>query len=219
MTDARVRQARSGRRLADMDITTDRTTHDTHSQRRGRLASFGHHLLARWPSVLGLLALLSNLPDPDPHLVAMIIILAATCYLAAAAVGSRRSVWAMVVVVSAVVILSRLTGLDPIVMVLVTGALFAVFGFLRRTGEARREVGLQALGFVGFSALALAAMMATPVLALYLAAAVALGHTVWDVVHHRRDRAVTRSLTEACFVLDLGLGLALLVTAWTTQVL
>lgn len=204
-----------------MDTTThlDTHAHDTRTHQPGRYASFGRHLLARWPSVLGLLALLSNLPDPDPHLVAMIIILAATCYLAAAAVGSQRSVWVMVVVVSVVVVLARLAGLDPIVMTLVTAAAFAVFGFVRHTGEARREVGLQALGFAGFSALALTAMMATPALALYLAAAAALGHTVWDVVHYVRDKAVTRSMTEACFVLDAGLGLALLATTWFTQAL
>lgn len=194
------------------------TTHAGPSQPT-RLASFGRHLLARWPSVLGLLALLTDLPDPDPHLVAMIIILAATCYLAAAAVGSQRSVWVMVLVVSAVVVLARLAGLDPTVVTLVTAAGFAVFGFVRHAGQARREVGIQTLGFVGFSVLALTAMMATPALALYLAAAAALGHTVWDVVHYVRDKAVARSMTEACFVLDTGLGLALLATAWFTQAL
>lgn len=201
-----------------MNTTTDLDIHaHARPDESGRLPALGRLLLARWPSVLGLVALLGNVADPDPHLVAMIIILAATCYLAAAAVGSQRSVWVMVVVVSAVVVLARLTRIDPIVMTLFTAAGFAIFGFIRRTGEARREVGLQALGFVGFSAVALTAMTVTPALALYLAAAVALGHTVWDVIHHVRNKAVARSLTEACFVLDLGLGVALLVAAWTMQ--
>lgn len=197
--------------------TTNLDPH-AHPHPSGRAAAIGGHLLARWPSVLGLLALLANNTDgADPHVTAMIIIIAATCYLAAAAVGSRRSGWLMVALVSVAVVLAELTGLDPTATVLVLGAGFAIFGLLRRTGADRREVGLQALAFISFSAIALTAMMSSPTLALYLAATASLGHTVWDVVHFIRDKVVSRSLTEACFVLDLGLGIALLLTAWSTH--
>ena len=74
----------------------------------------------------------------------------------------------------------------------------------------RRELGIQTLGFLGFSAVALTAMMVGPVPALYLAALAAVGHAAWDLVHVVRDRVVPRSLAEACFVLDLGLGVAML---------
>ncbi|MDG4825015.1 hypothetical protein O7635_24465 [Asanoa sp. WMMD1127] len=189
---------------------------DTHAHTRpaGRAAAVGAHLLSRWPLVLGIVALLFNITNgTDSHVTAMIIILASTCYLAAAAVGSRRSAWVVVAVVSVAVVLARLTGLDPTATVLVLGSAFAVFGLVRGTGEDRREVGRQALAFVGFSAIALTAMMSSPTVAIYLAAATALGHTVWDVIHFVRDKVVTRSLTEACFVLDLGLAIALLLTA------
>lgn len=199
-----------------MNNTTSNLDTPVHTHPSGRAAAFWHHLLARWPSVLGLLALLVNNADgPDPHVTAMIIIIASTCYLAAAAIGSRRSVWVMAVVTSVAVVLAGLTGLDPTVTMLVMGTGFAIFGLLRGPGTDRGEVGLQALAFVGFSVIALTAMMSTPTVALYLAAAAALGHTVWDVVHFIRDKVVSRSLTEACFVLDLGLGAALLLTAWT----
>lgn len=199
-----------------MTNTTTNLNTPVHTHSSGRAAAFGHHLLARWPSVLGVLALLLNNADgPDPHVTAMIIIIASTCYLAAAAIGSRRSVWVMVVVASVAVVLAGLTGLDPTVTMLVMGTGFAIFGFLRGTGTDRREVGLQALAFVGFSAIALTAMTSSPTVALYLATAAALGHTVWDVVHFLRNKVVSRSLTEACFVLDLGLGAVLLLTAWT----
>ena len=145
----------------------------------------------------------------------MIIIIAATCYLAAAAIGSRRSVWLMAALVSVAVVLAGITGLDPTATVLVLGVGFAIFGFLRGTRADRREVGRQALAFVGFSAIALTAMMSSPTLAVYLAAAAAIAHAGWDVIHFVRDKVVSRSLTEACFVLDLGLGIALLLTAWT----
>lgn len=195
--------------------TTNLDTH-VHPHPPGRAAAVGGHLLARWPSVLGLLALLVNSADgADPHVTAMIIIIASMCYLAAAAVGSRRSVWVMAALVSVAVVLAGITGLDPTATVLVLGVGFAIFGFLRGTGADRREVARQALAFTGFSAIALTAMMSSPTVALYLAAVAALGHTVWDVIHFVRDKVVSRSLTEACFVLDLGLGMALLLTAWT----
>ena len=196
---------------------TNLDTH-VHPHPSGRAAAIGGHLLARWPSVLGLLALLvNNAEGADPHVTAMIIIIASMCYLAAAAVGSRRSVWLMAALVSVAVVLAGVTGLDPTATVLVLGAGFAILGFLRGTRAERREVGWQALAFIGFSAITLTAMMSSPTLALYLAATAALGHTVWDVVHFIRDKVVSRSLTEACFVLDLGLGIALLLTAWSVH--
>lgn len=176
---------------------------------------FGGLLLARWPSVVGLLALIANAAGGmDSHVTAMIIILAAMCYLAAAALGSRRSGWVMLGVAVAAVTAAAATDLDPTTTLLMMGAGFAVFGFLRGTRIDRRELAIQTLGFVGFSFIALSAMMVGPLLAAHLAAAAAIGHAVWDAVHYRRDKVVDRSLTEFCFVLDFGLGTLLLLTAW-----
>lgn len=187
------------------------TRHDLTGHRDG----IGHHVLARWPSVVGLLALLANTAGGlDAHVTAMIIILAAMCYLAAAGLGSRRSGWAMIGVGTAAIAVAGATGLDPTTTLLVIGAGFAVFGFLRGTGVDRRELGLQTLGFAGFSTIALTAMYSDPLLAAHLAALAAIGHAVWDAIHYLRDKVVSRSLTEFCFVLDLGLGMALLLTAW-----
>lgn len=70
------------------------------------------------------------------------------------------------------------------------------------------------MAFLGFSAIALTAMMVNPLAALYLAALAAIGHAAWDVVYFIRNKVVPRSLAEACFMLDLGLGVALLLIAW-----
>lgn len=174
-----------------------------------------HHLLGRWPSVVGLLALLLNVTNgADPHVTAMIIIIASLCYLAASAIGHRSSGWIMVGVAGLAVVLARFTGLDPTATLLVAGVGFAVFGFLRGRDIDRREFAAQVLAFLGFSALAVTAMMMDPLVAVYLAALAAIGHAAWDVVYFVRNRVVPRSLAEACFVLDLGLGVALLVAAW-----
>jgi hypothetical protein len=192
----------------------DQTT-TVHKSTHHHPAGVGHHVLARWPSVVGLLALLANTAGGiDSHVTAMIIILAAMCYLAAAALGSRSSGWVMVGAGAVAIVVAGATGLDPTATLLVMGAGFAIFGVLRGTGVDRRELGVQALGFAGFSAIALTAMYSDPLLAAHLAAAAAIGHAIWDAVHYIRDKVVSRSLTEFCFVLDLGLGVALLLTAW-----
>ncbi|MFE5309542.1 hypothetical protein [Isoptericola sp. NPDC056605] len=40
------------------------------------------------------------------------------------------------------------------------------------------------------------------------------GHGVWDVVHHRRDQVVPRSMAEACLFLDVPLGLGCIALAF-----
>lgn len=185
-----------------------------HHHRLNHPSTFFGHLLARWPAVLGLLALLTNTADgAESHVVAMIIITATVCYVGAAALGFRRAGWIMVGISSVVIVVTALLGLDQILALLVLGTALAVVGFLRGPVIDRREHALQVIGFIAFSGLALIAMMSAPALAMVLAAAVAIGHAVWDVVYFVRDTVVDRSLTEACFVLDLGLGVALLLTA------
>lgn len=181
----------------------------------GQKRSVVRHLLGRWPSILGLLALFFNVTNgADSHVTAMIIIIASMCYLAASAIGRQHSGWIMVAAASAAVVLARLTGLDPTATLLVMGVGFATLGFLRGNDIDRRELTAQALAFLGFSAIALTAMMANPIVALHLAALAAIGHAAWDVVYFVRNKVVPRSLAEACFMLDLGLGVALLLIAW-----
>ena len=170
---------------------------------------------ARWPSVVGLLALLANISDgPDPHLASLVIILAAMCYLGAAALGFARAGWLMVGASIVVVFAAALAGVDKTVAGLVLGMGLGIYGLVRAPGGQRGEVAVQGIAFLGFSALALSAMLSQPVLAAYLAAAAALSHCAWDVIHFVRNKVVERSLTEFCFVLDLGLGVALLLAAW-----
>lgn len=201
--------------LECMNETTTAASHRHDHALQERRLGVGGHLLARWPSVLGLLALLSNAAGgAESHLVGMIIITASMCYLAAAALGSRRAGWIMIGVSVVVILATGLLGLDKTAAILVMGGGFAIFGFLRGTAIDRRELGLQVAAFVGFCSLALAAMMSAPLLSMYLAAAAAIGHAVWDVIYFLREKVVERSVTEFCFVLDLGLGIALLLTAW-----
>ncbi|KNA89427.1 hypothetical protein RND64_08685 [Gordonia sp. w5E2] len=196
-----------------MNTQTHLENHSHHNA--GQNGSIGRHVLGRWPSLLGLAALLFNVTNgADSHVTAMIIVIASMCYLAASAIGRQHSGWVVVAVASIAVVLARLTGLDPTATLLVMGAGFAAFGFLRGRNIDRRELTAQTLAFGGFSAIALTAMVVNPVAALYLAALGAIGHAGWDVIYFVRNKVVPRSLAEACFMLDLGLGVALLLIAW-----
>ncbi len=174
-------------------------------------------LLARWPTVVGLAALVATAADGvDAHITAMVIMIAALCYLIAAAVGWRPAGWIAVPVITGLALIAMVTAVDAIVLLLALAAATVVVGLIRLPRSGWRELGLQAAGFVGFAALGLTAMMVTPVLAAHLAALAAIGHGVWDLVHHRRDKVVHRSLTEFCMVLDFGLGAVTLIITWIT---
>ncbi|WP_217428414.1 hypothetical protein [Microlunatus speluncae] len=187
----------------------------THDHRTPTVLS---RVLARWPSVVGLAALVATSADGvDAHITATVIMGAALCYLAAAAVGWRPAGWIAIPVVFGLLLAAMaIPAVDAIVMLLVLAVLLVVVGLIRLPRSGWRELGLQAAGFAGFTALGLTAMMVTPVLAAHLAALAAIGHGVWDLVHHRRDKVVNRSLTETCMVLDFGLGAVTLIITWIT---
>jgi hypothetical protein len=75
----------------------------------------------------------------------------------------------------------------------------AIDGRLRRPDPFRVE----ALGMLGFGALALAGLIVDPDLGRYLVAAGWFGHGVWDLVHLKLDRVVARSYAEWCGVIDV----------------
>ena len=82
----------------------------------------------------------------------------------------------------------------------------AVDGQLRRPDPFR----VQALGMLGFGALALAGLVVDPDLGRYLVAAGWFLHGVWDFVHLKLDKVVARSYALWCGVLDIGIAAELL---------
>lgn len=125
-------------------------------------------------------------------------------YLVLAKLQRRRATWPVLVVGTAV--LAALQVLDVIApsLVLVAVALVvlvwsAADGELHGDGTFRA----QALGMVGFGALALVGLAVDPDLGRYLVAAGWFFHGVWDFVHLRLDTVVVRSYAEWCGVLDV----------------
>ncbi|MGH3768765.1 MAG: hypothetical protein ACRDS0_26400 [Pseudonocardiaceae bacterium] len=90
-------------------------------------------------------------------------------------------------------------------------------------GAARGQLGrpgvlrLQTAALLGFGAIALIALFLDPAVGHYVVAAGWFGHAMWDVAHHRdlaqhcSTGVVPRWYAEACFVVDLLVGAALIV--------
>ncbi|MFC7622206.1 hypothetical protein [Microlunatus sp. GCM10028923] len=193
-----------------MNTTPDPAKNPTHLH-PGPLAA----ILARWPSLVGLAALIAtSAGGVDAHVTATVIMIAALSYLAAAATDRPAAAWITIPAGVALVTVGMLTALDAILLLILAAAALVIFGLIRRPRPEWHELGFQAAGFVGFTGLGLVAMMADPVLAAHLAALAAIGHGAWDVLHHRRNRVVGRSFAEFCAVLDFGLGAVILIVTW-----
>ncbi|KAE8762898.1 hypothetical protein GB883_17010 [Georgenia thermotolerans] len=163
-------------------------------------------LLRRWPSALGLgvatLLLATGAAERDT--LAITVTAAAVCYLAAAALGRPWVAWASIAGASLVLVVGELAGLPWWVGLALTGLALVVVGLWR---GAPRPTLVQAAALLGFGALAVVALIVEPRAGLVLAGLTLAGHAFWDAIHHRRDQVVSRSLAEACMLLDVPLGL------------
>ncbi len=186
-----------------------------HARGQGRWVETLTH---RWPTALGVAVAVLTFFDAEVNVefvsvVSAIVILMAFIYLGAAALNRRRAAWELFLAGCAVLAAGRLldSRVGPSVVFLVSALVFLLLGVVR--GHMRNGGGLplQTIGMLGFSAIGLLALPVNPTLGGYLVAAALLGHAVWDAVHLRRNRVVSRSYAEFCAVLDLLLGGAILV--------
>ena len=95
-------------------------------------------------------------------------------------------------------------------------AVLAVYGLARGAVRPRWGMPLQAAAMVVMSGAAiLAVTVADTTWAGLLVGAALLAHTAWDVVHHRMERVVPRSLAEFCAVLDTLLAVVVLAVTFS----
>lgn len=201
------------------NVTTDSNNTQTQiTSPPQRQVDWGHWLLHRWPTALGIaIAFLTvfdmQLDRTFVTALAAIITFMAMIYLGAAALNRRSSAWLLFVVGFALIFVLRLLNLS---MVLVFVFLFSALAFwvIGVTREQRRyadSLSLQTIGMIGFGAFALTALYVNLTWAGYLIAVALLAHAVWDAVHLWRKRVVAASYAEFCGVLDLVLGVTILV--------
>jgi hypothetical protein len=183
---------------------------------RGAPSRMIRTLARRWPTALGILSFVVTLGGSKAAQVTglgEILLVLPLTYLVVARTGRRGLSWPTLAVVFALIVGLRAVDVSvPIVAVAVAAAALAwsAVGHAPDPGTMR----VQALGMVGFAALGLAGLAVDPDLGLYLVAAGWFFHGVWDFVHLKLDRAVSRSYAEWCGVLDVLTAAYLLLLAW-----
>jgi hypothetical protein len=170
-------------------------------------------LLRHWPGLVGLLAAtLQIVTGVSAESVAVTVTVAASCYLAAAALGQPWIAWASIVGATLVVTLSEAAGLAWWQGLAALGVALVIVGLLRRAPAP--ALTAQGLAMAGFGGSAVFALFISPNLGMAVAGIALAGHAVWDYVHWRRNEVVPRSMSEFCILLDLPFGIAAIVLAF-----
>jgi hypothetical protein len=171
-------------------------------------------ILRRWPSALGLLAAGSSIATgANREAVAITLGVALLCYLAAAALNRPWIGWAGILGGSIVVTIGELAGIMWWGSLGIAAAALVAIGLIGRAP--RPALTAQTAALLGFGGPAVVAMFVDPRVGMVLAGLALASHAAWDVVHWRRNEVVPRSLAEFCLLLDVPLGLALVVLAFT----
>ncbi|MQY06545.1 hypothetical protein [Actinomadura macrotermitis] len=161
-------------------------------------------LLRRWPTALAVASALLVMSGGAAGGFGELLLLLPLEYLAVAQVGRRGASWPVVGALTTVVMVAGLLDVAPVSTVLAGIALvLLVWGAIGGSPHGRAVFGVQAAGMIGFGALAAAGLLLEPEAGRYLVAAGWFLHGVWDFVHLKQNKVVSRSYAEWCGVLDL----------------
>lgn len=167
-------------------------------------------LLRRWPSALGLTAaVLVLIFGADRDSASTSVNVAVLCYLGAAAFARPWVAWAGVAGFSVVVFAAELAGVPwwaafAVVAVMLVGAGLAI-------RAPRRALLAQTAAALAYGAPAVLALYLSPLAGAIVAGLSLATHAAWDLVHYRRNTVVPRSLSEACMLLDIPLGIGVVI--------
>ena len=164
-----------------------------------------------WPIALavGMAALTFGGSESDEGLASLsaALLLLPLLYLVVAKLRRPQASWpVLAVLIFPFIALRALDVIAPAAVVAAVALVVLVWGAV--DGRLRRPdpFRVQALGMLGFGALALAGLAVDPDLGRWLVAAGWFLHGVWDLVHFRLDTVVARSYALWCGVLDVGIA-------------
>jgi hypothetical protein len=125
-------------------------------------------------------------------------------YLILARLRRRGASWPVsIVAIMVLLALQALNVVSPAAVLVSVSLIVMIWGAVGRELHRPGMFRVQVLGAAGFGALALTGLSVDPDLGLYLVAAGWFFHGVWDYIHLRLDKVVSRSYAEWCGVLDI----------------
>ncbi|AUN39626.1 Uncharacterised protein (plasmid) [Tsukamurella tyrosinosolvens] len=167
-----------------------------------------------WPAVVGLVAAgIQVAGGVEPAAVSITLAVAASCYLAAAALDRPWAAWAGIPAGSAVVVAGEVSGLPWWAGLSAYALILLLIGVVR--DHTARPLAEQCLALLVYGGAAVVAILVSPRGGLALAGSALACHALWDLRHLRRGDVVPRSLAEFCIVLDIPLGAAAIALACT----
>ncbi|NUP24558.1 MAG: hypothetical protein HOZ81_52610 [Streptomyces sp.] len=132
-------------------------------------------------------------------------------YLVVNQIGKPQATWPVLGAgMVAVFVLPFQDVIAPSTVLVALALALLAWGAVRGTPHGRATFGLQAMGALLFCGLALAGLAVDPDLGRYLVAAGWFFHGVWDFVHLRLDKVVSRTFAEWCGVIDVCVAAQLL---------
>jgi hypothetical protein len=180
-------------------------------------------LTARWPTVVGLILAAGGitgvvLMDTEGRLdqFAPAVALMSGIYLTAYALGRPAAAWIAFPVLSALMVPLTLLDLNAGIAMTVVSVVLWLWAVLRGRSADQPWFGIQTAGMVAFGALTLLALLAGSRLGVLLAGLGWFAHGVWDAYHFKIGRVVDRSWSEACLVVDIPIGLALVIASFAS---
>ncbi|MEV5967106.1 hypothetical protein AB0L70_35375 [Kribbella sp. NPDC051952] len=171
----------------------------------------------RWPSIAGAaVAALTMTGASSGSDVAPVVVASGAVYLGSAALQRRTAAWPMFLVTFVLVgVRLAVPDFKASWWMLVLVGVLSVYGLARGAVRPTWGLPLQAAAMLALAAVALPAEGAGEVWAGVLVSGALLAHAGWDVVHHRAQRVVSRSLAEFCAVLDTAVAVAVLVVTFS----
>ncbi|WP_128430021.1 hypothetical protein [Streptomyces cyaneus] len=175
-------------------------------------------LRRRWPTALALVVVTLNVIASGSEDVADAVggfgetlPLLPLIYLLVNQIGKPQATWPVLGAgLVAVFALPFQDVIAPSTVLIALSFVLLAWGAVRGTPHGRAAFGVQAVGALLFCGLALAGLTADPDLGRYLLAAGWFCHGIWDFVHLRLDKVVSRTFAEWCGVIDVLVAVQLL---------
>jgi hypothetical protein len=116
----------------------------------------------------------------------------------------RRGTWGLLAALLVSFTALEAVGIvDPVAVVAGVALAVLVWGAVEGRLFRSNVLRAQALGMIGFGAVALTGMIIDPDAGRYIVAAGWFAHGIWDIVHLKLDKVVLRSYALWCAVIDI----------------